>query len=178
MRQAFENYITHCCSAASPVYVDMWACLSAEGQASTTILPQISHLSWLLFTLFLQCSQRPKYWGHTIVAPYLEVVYPLPSAKHPWGQTPSKTREWMSIKALTDRWWQGSCQTEHTDEIRISLISWGVTNQFGGIWTCCLPLGCCIHDFLKTIWVGLFDGVMLWVGGLGMSLGAMAQDAL
>lgn len=178
MRQAFENDITHCYSTASPVYVDMWACLSAEVQTCTTILPQISHLSPLLFTLFLQYSQWPKYWGHTIVALYLEVVYPPASGKHPWGQTPSETREWVSTKALTDRWWQGSCQTEHTGEIRISLISSGVTNQFGRIWTCSLPRSGCIHDVLKTIWVGLFDGVMLWVGGLGMSLGAMAQDAL
>lgn len=36
----------------------------------------------------------------------------------------------------------------------------------------------CLAVALKTIWVGLFDGVMLWVGGLRMSLGATAQDAL
>lgn len=79
----------------------------------------------------------------------------------------SKWNTWASSKALTDRWWQGSCQTEHTDEIRISPILWGVTNQFGGIWTCSLPRSCCTHDVLKTIWLVYLTvscfGWVVWV---------------
>lgn len=93
---------------------------------------QVSQLSRLLFTLFLHASKIidagnelkwPICWGHTVVALYLEVVYPPPSAKKPWGHPPTPHQvKHVSTNVLTGRQWQDSCQPEHTDWIRISLM--------------------------------------------------------
>lgn len=126
--------------------------------------PDQSPVSTPLY-LILQYSQWPKYWAHTIVALHLAVVYPAPSAKQPWGQTP--TREWVPTRQQIDGD-RGAARLN----IRARLGSPSSHAAFQTSLVGFEPAACpavAVAIILKTIWVGLFDGVMLWVGGLCMS---------